>query len=109
MKLPDLGFAQEELARPGRLVVEGSRLGILVDVPLDPKSLSPLDLDVGLLEGGFVVPKGLDLGTTKDQTRFEGLQDLEIVARFFVLDQELLAGSLFLGLPHVPEPSRKDG
>src|SRR5438445_3988169 len=87
----DLAPVEEELPRPGRIVVRTVALVVRLDLGADEPRVAVADLGVGLAERGAAVAEGLDLGAAEDEAGLDPVHPLLVVARTTVVDDQLLA------------------
>ena len=90
-ELGDLGAVEEELARTLGLVVVAVAGLPRRDVQAVQPGLALVDPDIGIGQVDLARPDRLDLGPGQHETRLERVVDRELVARFSVEGDRLLA------------------
>src|SRR6266446_2567119 len=87
----DLFPVEEEFAVPIRIMIGEIALVVDRDVGADQPGLPLADIRVGLLERGPAVPKGLHLCAGQHDPRLDPLEQMVVVPRSAVVDDQMLA------------------
>ena len=82
---------EEELAVAIRIMIGEIALVVDRDVGADQPGLPLADIRVGLLERGPAVPKGLHLCAGQHDPRLDPLEQVVVVPRSAVVDDQMLA------------------
>ncbi len=85
---------QEELARPVRLVVLAVALAVLGHVQADEPRLAVAHVRVRLLERRLSVSEGLHLGSGQHEAGLDAVEEVVVVPRSAVVDDQLFAHRL---------------
>jgi hypothetical protein len=87
----DLLSVQEELSVAIRIVVGQVPLLVNRDVRTDEPRLLPTHVRIGLLQGSPSVAKRLDLGPGEDHTGLDPVEEVVVVPRAAVVDDQVFA------------------
>ena len=97
----NLAFMKKKFAFAKWFVIPRAAGHVLSDVGVDEKRAAGLEVHVGVANVGFALAEGLDLGTVKDQPRFDLFEDVVVVRSGAILRDDLFARLLrvlsFLG------------